>query len=69
MKNTEKTKTEKSVKRGRPVNPNSARQARVTKWNSMRAKGLEVKRGRPMKPILLQEIEITPEIAVVDFSK
>ena len=66
MKNTEKTKTEKSVKRGRPVNPNSARQARVTKWEAMRASGLEVKRGRPMKPVVH---EITPEIAVVDLSK
>lgn len=47
MKNTEKT--EQKVKRGRPVNPNSARQSRVTKWESLRANGVEVKRGRPKK--------------------
>lgn len=48
MKNTEKTQSEKqSVKRGRPVNPNSARQSRIAIWDVMRNSGIEVKRGRP----------------------
>jgi len=45
MKNTET----QSVKRGRPVSTNSARQARLAAWEAKRASGMEVKRGRPAK--------------------
>jgi len=40
------TKTER---RGRPTNPNSARQQRLTMWEAKRKAGIEVKRGRPAK--------------------
>lgn len=35
-------------KLGRPVNPNSARQARLTAKNFMKENGIVVKRGRPV---------------------
>ena len=38
----------KSAKRGRPVNPNSARQAKLKMQAELKAKGIEVKRGRPI---------------------
>lgn len=38
-----------AVKRGRPINATSVRQARLAAWEAKRASGLEVKRGRPAK--------------------
>ena len=43
IKNTE------SVKRGRPTNPNSARQARLAAAAELKAAGIEIKRGRPVE--------------------
>ena len=45
---TAKTKEVKSVKRGRPVNPNSERQARLKLQAELKAQGVEIKRGRPV---------------------
>ena len=42
--------------RGRKVNPNSARQARLAKWNSMREAGVPVRRGRPASKVKQTEI-------------
>jgi hypothetical protein len=42
--------------RGRKVNPNSARQARLNKWNEMREAGVQVRRGRPSKKAMQTEI-------------
>lgn len=42
--------------RGRKVNPNSARQARLAKWNSMREAGVPVRRGRPASKAMQTEI-------------
>lgn len=42
--------------RGRKVNPNSARQARLAKWNAMREAGMIVRRGRPAAQSLQTEI-------------
>ena len=35
------------IKRGRPTVEGSARQARVIRWNELKANGIEIKRGRP----------------------
>lgn len=49
-----KVKKEKTIKvkgepkkRGRKPNPNSERQARLARYETKRASGVEVKRGRP----------------------
>lgn len=42
------TKPETTGKRGRPVDPNSVRQVRITELETKRANG-ELKRGRPIK--------------------
>ena len=35
------------VKRGRPTIPGSARQARLARWESLKAQGFTVRAGRP----------------------
>ena len=37
-----------AAKQGRPVNPNSARQARLAAKAALEAQGVEIKRGRPV---------------------
>jgi hypothetical protein len=37
-----------AAKQGRPVNPNSARQARLKAAAELKAQGVEIKRGRPV---------------------
>lgn len=46
VKSTVEVVTE-TERRGRPVNPNSARQQRLAAWEAKRAAGIPVKRGRP----------------------
>lgn len=41
------TQIVESPRRGRPVVATSARQAKLNKWNEMRAAGIPVRRGRP----------------------
>ena len=41
----------KTENRGRKTNPNSARQARLAKWDTMKQEGIVVKRGRPSDPV------------------
>ena len=36
-----------SVKRGRPCIPGSARQARLARWEALKAQGYTVRAGRP----------------------
>ena len=36
-----------SVKRGRPTIPGSARQARLARWEALKAQGFTVRAGRP----------------------
>jgi hypothetical protein len=36
-----------TVKRGRPTIPGSARQARLARWESLKAQGYTVRAGRP----------------------
>jgi len=36
-----------SVKRGRPTIPGSARQARLARWEALKAQGYTVRAGRP----------------------
>ena len=36
-------------KQGRPVNPNSERQARLAAQEAAKAAGVEIKRGRPVE--------------------
>jgi len=48
MKNT-KTTIEIKAKQGRPVNPNSERQARLALQSQLKASGVEIKRGRPVE--------------------
>ena len=43
---TEATATP-TVKRGRPVIEGSARQARIQRWESLKAQGFNVRAGRP----------------------
>jgi len=38
-----------AAKQGRPVNPNSARQARLSVKAELLASGIEIKRGRPVE--------------------
>ena len=46
-----KVKNQKSAvkKQGRPVNPNSERQARLAAQAAAKAAGVEIKRGRPVE--------------------
>lgn len=58
----EMAKPETTGKRGRPVNPNSARQIRIAELAEKRANG-ELKKGRPIKEdsarqLRLKELEI-----------
>ena len=49
VKTNNKAKNEvKFIKRGRPVNPNSARQAKLKLQAELKAQGVEIKRGRPV---------------------
>ena len=50
------SKVVNNTTRGRKVNPNSARQARLAKWNSMRESGVPVRRGRPTSKATQTEI-------------
>jgi len=36
-----------TIKRGRPTIPGSARQARLARWESLKAQGFTVRAGRP----------------------
>ena len=36
------------MKKGRPVNPNSSRQAKLNHINELKSQGIEIKRGRPV---------------------
>jgi hypothetical protein len=42
-------KIEATKKQGRPVNPNSERQARLASRAALQAQGVEIKRGRPVE--------------------
>ena len=50
-------KVVKIEKRGRKVNPNSARQIRLKELEAKRANG-ELKRGRPVDPNSVRQLEI-----------
>lgn len=41
------TEVKATVKRGRPVIEGSARQARLARWESLKAQGFTVRAGRP----------------------
>ena len=45
--NTQATTETTSVKRGRPTVEGSARQARLARWESLKAQGYNVRAGRP----------------------
>lgn len=45
--NTTEATTTPTVKRGRPVIEGSARQARLARWESLKAQGFTVRAGRP----------------------
>jgi hypothetical protein len=45
---TKEIKATKSVMRGRPTNPNSARQAKLAAIEALKDQGIEIKRGRPV---------------------
>jgi len=44
---TQATTETPSVKRGRPTVEGSARQARLARWESLKAQGFNVRAGRP----------------------
>ena len=44
---TTATSTTETVKRGRPCIPGSARQARLARWEALKAQGYTVRAGRP----------------------
>lgn len=44
---TANTEVKATVKRGRPVIEGSARQARLARWESLKAQGFTVRAGRP----------------------
>ena len=46
---TKEIKATKSVMRGRPTNPSSARQARLAAKAELLSSGIEIKRGRPVE--------------------
>lgn len=48
--------SEVKVGRGRPVSTDSARQARLAKFEALRASGVVVKRGRPSDPLKAEKI-------------
>ncbi len=48
MSKVKTNKTSEFIKRGRPVNPNSARQAKLKLQAELKAQGVEIKRGRPV---------------------
>ena len=50
-------KVVKIEKRGRKVNPNSARQIRLKELEAKRANG-ELKRGRPVNPNSVRQLEM-----------
>ena len=54
-------KVEKVEKRGRKVNPNSARQLRLKELEAKRANG-ELKRGRPVNPNSVRQLEMARKI-------
>jgi hypothetical protein len=54
-------KVEKVEKRGRKVNPNSARQIRLKELEAKRANG-ELKRGRPVNPNSVRQLEMARKI-------
>lgn len=44
---TANTEVKATVKRGRPTIPGSARQARLARWEALKAQGFTVRAGRP----------------------
>jgi hypothetical protein len=57
-----KTNTEvKTIKRGRPTIPGSARQARLARWEALKTQGFTVRAGRP-KGSTKKATEIATEI-------
>lgn len=52
----------KTVKRGRPTIPGSARQARLARWESLKAQGFTVRAGRPKGSTKKVTTENTPDI-------
>jgi len=50
-----------SVKRGRPCIPGSARQARLARWESLKAQGFTVRAGRPKGSTKKATTEATAE--------
>jgi len=55
---TEATSTP-TVKRGRPVIEGSARQARLARWESLKAQGYTVRAGRPKGSVKKVATEVT----------
>ena len=55
---TEATATP-TVKRGRPVIEGSARQARIARWESLKAQGYTVRAGRPKGSVKKVATEVT----------
>ena len=51
-----------TVKRGRPTIPGSARQARLARWESLKAQGFTVRAGRPKGSTKKVTTENTPDI-------
>ncbi len=58
--NTEVKATE-TVKRGRPCIPGSARQARLARWEALKAQGFTVRAGRPKGSTKKATAEVTAE--------
>ena len=49
----------KQVKRGRPTIEGSARQARLARWESLKAQGYTVRAGRPKGSVKKVATEVT----------
>ena len=56
------TEVKATVKRGRPTIPGSARQARLARWESLKAQGFTVRAGRPKGSTKKVTTENTPDI-------
>ncbi len=50
-----------TVKRGRPTIPGSARQARLARWESLKAQGFTVRAGRPKGSVKKATADTTAE--------
>ena len=61
------TQIVESPRRGRPVVATSARQAKLNKWNEMRAAGVPVRRGRPAVKGIAVPQDVVLEVVAPSF--